>query len=71
MCTVRDLNADPFIGKAWNHLTDFMEYNDLTCFDVNMLDSQSFTIVVFNNFNTKWLDHVVGAKFTEYFHSGD
>ena len=24
---MEDFNADPFIGKAWNHLTDFMEYN--------------------------------------------
>ena len=49
-----NFNADPFIGRVWTHLTDFMEYNDLTCFDANMLDSQFFTFVSFNNSSTKW-----------------
>ena len=39
-----------------------MEYNDFTCFDVNMLNFQSFTFIPFNNSNTKWLDHVVGRN---------
>ena len=54
-----EYNADPFIGRAWTHLTEFIEYNDLTCFYVNVLDSQCFTFVPFNNSNIKWLDHVV------------
>ena len=36
---MEDFNADSLIGKTWNQLPDFMEYNNLTCFDINMLDS--------------------------------
>ena len=34
---VGDFNADPFIGRAWETLKQFMNQNNLHCVDYNKL----------------------------------
>lgn len=57
---IGDFNADPFSGRAWNNLSDFMERNALNCFDKELLNDSSFTFVSYGNGGTRWLDHIVG-----------
>ena len=59
---IGDFNADPKSGRSWNHLTEFMNDNRLTCYDVNELDDTSFTYISYGGSHTKWLDHVVGSN---------
>ena len=40
-----DFNADPFSGRAWHSLNDFMTRNYLKCFDYEVLDHSTFTFM--------------------------
>ena len=55
-----DFNADPYSGRAWNNLSEFMSRNSLRCFDVQMLEPSTFTYISYGNSYCKWLDHVIG-----------
>ena len=57
-----DFNADPFIGRAWGNLCNFISRNYMECFDFKLLDSSSFTFVSYGNTHTKWLDHIIGRN---------
>ena len=57
-----DFNADPFEGRAWNILVDFMVQNDLKCYDFDLLESNTTTFTSFDNSHCKWLDHIVGRN---------
>ena len=57
-----DFNADPFSGRAWGNLCNFLSRNSLECFDFKLLDSSSFTFVSYGNTHTKWLDHIIGRN---------
>ena len=57
-----DFNADPYSGRAWKNLCDFLSRNSLQCFDYAMLESSAFTFVSFGNTYCKWLDHIVGRN---------
>ena len=57
---IGDFNADPFSGRSWNHVTTFMERNELVCYDVDVLDNSTFTFLSYGNSYTKWLDHLIG-----------
>ena len=55
-----DFNADPLRGRAFGNSKDFISRNDLRCFDVDILDEDTFTFLSYRNSFTKWLDHVIG-----------
>ena len=55
-----DFNADPFYGNTWHNLSNFINRNNLNCFDKDLLDDNSFTYVSFTDSHCKWLDHVIG-----------
>ena len=55
-----DFNADPFSGRAWQHLTNFMNANSFICHDKEMLGNGTCTFVGFSNSIPKWLDHIIG-----------
>ena len=57
-----DFNADPFNGRAWSNLHDFMEQNGLKCFDYEMLDSSTVTFTSYDGSFSKWLDHMIGRE---------
>ena len=57
-----DFNADPFSGRAWGNLSNFISRNSLECFDFRMLEPSTFTFVSYGNSYCKWLDHVVGRE---------
>ena len=57
-----DFNADPFMSRAWNHFNHFCEKNYLSCMDFKLMDSSSFTFILYNNSYCKWLDHIVGRN---------
>ena len=59
---VGDFNADPFIGRAWGNLVNFIERNNLKCFDKELMDDDSFTFVSYGNGVTKGLDHILGQE---------
>ena len=59
---IGDFNADPMHGRAWNALTEFMLRNNLTCFDVAMLDKNTITFTSYDNSHSKWLDHIIGRN---------
>ena len=59
---IGDFNADPFTGRSWNYLSDFMTRSSLECFDFSILDSSTFTFISYGNSYCKWLDHVVGRN---------
>lgn len=59
-----DFNADPFSGRAWGNLMNFVENNSLRCIDREMLIDNSFTFIAYGNGVTKWLDHVIGRDST-------
>ena len=50
----------PLCGRAFGNLKDFISRNDLRCFDVDILDEDTFTFLSYGNSFTKWLDHVIG-----------
>ena len=56
---IGDFNADPFIGRAWSSLSEFMIRNNLYCIDYNKLNQDTFTHVNYGTSLCKWLDHVV------------
>ena len=58
-----DFNADPFCGRAWSNLSDFMRNNYFTCFDVDILDESTFTHISFSHAYCKWLDHFIGRSY--------
>ena len=60
MYFIGDFNADPFTGRAWGNLREFMERNSLTCFDYDILDSDTFTFTNYGDSHCKWLDHIIG-----------
>lgn len=57
---IGDFNADPHTGRAWQSLSSFMAEHVLTCLDVDMLDSNTFTFMAYGNSCRRWLDHVIG-----------
>ena len=57
---IGDFNADPLYGRAFGNFKDFISKNDLICFDVDILDEDTFTFLSYGNSFTKWLDHVIG-----------
>ena len=57
---VGDFNADPFSGRSYNNLKDFIFRNNLKCFDIDILDENTFTFLSYGNSVTKWLDHIIG-----------
>ena len=59
-------NADPFIGRAWGNLINFIERNNLECFNKKLMDDDSCTFVSYGNKVTKWLDHMLGGE-SNYF----
>ena len=59
---IGDFNADPFTGRAWGNLKNFMERNSLACFDFNVLSPDTFTFKSYNDSHCKWLDHVIGKN---------
>ena len=59
---IGDFNADPFVGRAWGNLCNFMDRNNLHCFDKEILDDNSFTFVSYGDGSSKWLDHIVGRN---------
>lgn len=61
---VGDFNADPFSGKAWQHLSNFMNGNLFLCHDKEMLGNDTCTFVGYSNSIPKWLDHIIGTKNT-------
>ena len=60
-----DFNADPFRGRAWNILHEFMVQNNLECFDFKLLGPNTITFTSFNNSHSKWLDNIVGRNCQE------
>lgn len=59
---IGDFNADPHSGRAWRSLSSFMMENNLTCFDVAQLASDTCTFIGYGNSVSRWLDHVVGLQ---------
>ena len=59
---VGDFNADPFSGRAWDNLSQFIQRNLFKCFDVDFLDENSCTFVGYGNSVSRWLDHVIGKE---------
>ena len=59
---IGDFNADPFTGRAWGNLKNFMERNSLICFDFNELGPDTFTFKSYSDSHCKWLDHVIGKN---------
>ena len=60
-----DMNCDPFFGRFWNYLTNFINRNFLSCFDVECLPRDSFTYISDSEAAyVKWLDHIVGRNST-------
>ena len=57
-----DFNADPFSGRAWRSLSNFIDRNSLSCFDVNILSDNTHTYIGYGYANCRWLDHVVGRN---------
>ena len=57
-----DFNADPFVGRAWRNLDDFITRNALKCFDFDVLDMNTFTFTSYGGSHCKWLDHFVGRN---------
>ena len=55
-----DFNTDPFISRAWNNLKSFLDRNDLYCFDINTLGSDTFTHINYGTYHCRWLDHIIG-----------
>ena len=59
---IGDFNADPYTGRAWNNLSNFIHRNTLKCFDYDILEPNTFTFISFGNTYCKWLDHIVGRE---------
>ena len=59
---IGDFNADPFGGRAWNNLKEFIDRNKFCCFDVDKLSNDTFTYISNSYGNCKWLDHVIGRS---------
>ena len=57
---IGDFNADPYSGRAWRNLSEFMEQNYLKCFDYESLESGTVTFTSYDGSFSKWLDHVIG-----------
>ena len=57
---VGDFNADPFTGRSWGNLSDFMGRNSLSCFDYEVLKRDTFTFINYGDSHCKWLDHFIG-----------
>ena len=57
---IGDFNADPFIGRAWKNLKEFMVRNAIKCYDVDSLSNNTITFISHDNSHCKWLDHVIG-----------
>ena len=55
-----DFNSDPFIGRTWSNFKEFLDRNDLTCFDVEFLDSDTFTHINYGSDQCRWFDHFIG-----------
>ena len=59
---IRDFNADPFSGRAWGNLNNFIGKNNLICFDFYALPNDTYTFISYGNTVGRWLDHVVGKS---------
>ena len=57
-----DFNADPFRGRAWDILHEFMVQNNLECFDFKLLGLNTITFTSFDNSHSKWLGHIVSRN---------
>ena len=57
-----DFNADPFIGRAWGNLKEFMIRNTIRCFDVDSLSTDTITFVSHDSSHCKWFDHIIGRN---------
>ena len=57
---IGDFNADPSSGRAWSNLNDFINRNNLRCFDVDRLEGDTFTFLSYGNSYSRWLDQIVG-----------
>lgn len=50
------------MSRAWGNLTNFCERNNLSCIDLNTMNSNTFTFIFYNNSYSKWMDHIVGRN---------
>ena len=57
---IGDFNADHLCWRAFGNFKDFISRNDLRCFEVDILDEDTFTFLSYENSFTKWLYHVIG-----------
>ena len=55
-----DWNADPYHGRTWANLTNFINRNSLSCFDYLNLPNDTFTHISYSHSHCKWLDHLIG-----------
>ena len=55
-----DFNADPYVGRAWTNLKEFMARNAIKCYDFESLSSDTITFISHDNSHSKWLDHILG-----------
>ena len=60
-----DFNTDPFISRAWANFKSFLDNNDLTCFDVDHLDLNTFTHINYGTNHCRWFDHIIGRFSTD------
>ena len=66
---IGDFNADPFIGRAWQNLNEFIVQNNLKCYDVDSLNCNTITFISNDGSHCKWLDHFLGRdNKTSYIH---
>ena len=59
---IGDFNADPFLGRSWHNLKNFMQCNSLKCYDVDQLPDDTFTFISYGESHCKWLDHIIGKN---------
>ena len=58
-----DFNTDPFIGgRSWSNLKNFIERNDLNCYDINILGEDTITHMNYGTSQCRWLDHIIGRS---------
>ena len=55
-----DFNADPFYGRAWHSLENFIARNHFRCYDKDLLPQDSSTYISCANSHYKWPDRIIG-----------
>ena len=58
-----DFNADPYIGRSWDNLKEFMARNLFKCYDYDQLPSDTITHINYGTYHCKWLDHIIGRSY--------